>query len=180
MKAPRSLRSASVLAFSLALLAAACGRPAPETRFLNFDAESSTGALTTGWSGFEKTGEGDTFVWAQARVATVTVSAGSAADRLVRFRAWPFGWDGAPPQTVTISVNDVRLETITLPGGQRVYTVSSPGPAWKRGLNVLKLEFAWAESPKDRVPGATDARTLAAGFDWIEILPVSSGGLRRP
>jgi hypothetical protein len=166
--------------FALALALAACGRTAPETRFLNLDPESSSGALAAGWSGFEKTDAGDTFAWAQAREARVRVTAGPAADRLVRFRAWPFRWDGAPPQTVTLSVNDVRLETIALGDGPRVYAAVSPGAAWKEGTNVLTFEFAYAEAPRDRIPGAADTRTLAAAFDWIEILPVDAGEKRRP
>lgn len=165
---------------AVALAVPACGPSVRETRFLNFDAEGSSGALTSGWSGFEKTETGDTFVWAQAREAKVTVLAGSAADRLVRFRAWPFRWEGAPPQTVTVSVNDVRLEPIRLGDGPRVYSAASPAPAWKPGPNVLTFEFAYAEAPKDRIAGNEDARTLAAAVDWLEILPVHAEGSRRP
>ncbi len=178
MKTPGSLSSLSAL---LALaLGAGCSRPAPQTRFLNFDAESSSGALLSGWSTFEKTPEGDTFAWAQAREVTVNVSADGPADRLIRFRVWPFGWEGAPPQTVTPWVNDVRLETIRLAAGTRVYSATSPGPAWKRGANVVKFEFAFAEAPKDRIAGGGDSRTLAAAFDWLEILPVGAESPRRP
>jgi len=185
VKTPRSLPSASVV-LALALTGAGCGHPVPETRFIGFDPESSSGALASGWSGFEKTPEGDTFVWAQARETVLTISAGGPADRFIRFRAWPFRWAGGPPQTVTIWVNDVRLETVLLGDGPRVYSTTSPGPAWKSGRNVLRLEFAWAEAPKDRLPGGSDARTLAAAFDWIEILPASetlpatAAGPRRP
>ncbi len=165
---------------ALALAGTGCARPAPETRFLNFDPEGSAGALTSGWSGFEKNAEGDTFVWAQAREAKVTVLAGGPADRLVRFRAWPFGWPGAPPQTVAVWVNDVRLEALTFSEGPRVYSATAPSPAWKSGANVLRFEFAWAEAPKDRIPGSGDSRTLAAAFDWVEILPAGAEGSRRP
>ena len=110
----------------------------------------------------------------------MTVLAGGPADRLVRFRVWPFGWPGAPPQTVAVWVNDVRLEAMTVWEGPRVYSVASPGPAWKSGGNVLRFEFAWAEAPKDRVPGGGDSRTLAAAFDWIEILPAGAEGRDDP
>lgn len=169
-----SFRAVPVLA--LALAGAACGRPAPGTSFFNFDAESTSGRLSSGWSSFEKTPAGDTFVWAQAREAALTVTAEGPADRLVRFRAWPLGWPGAPPQTATVWVNDVRLEAVRLEDGPRVYSVASPGPAWKSGANVLKFEFAWAEAPKDRLPGGGDTRTLAAAFDWLEILPAGEAG----
>lgn len=164
----------------LALAAAACARPVPEPRFLNFDPESSAGALGPGWSGFEKTEAGDTFAWAQAREAEVRLVAPGAADRLVRFRAWPFEWEGAPPQTVSLSVNGTRFATVTLSKGPAVFGGVAPAAAWKEGANTLKLEFRWAEAPKDRVPGADDTRTLSAAFDWIEVLPVRPEGSRQP
>jgi hypothetical protein len=37
-------------------------------------------------------------------------------------------------------------------------------------VNELRFVFAYAESPKDRVSGAADERTLSAAFDWLEIL----------
>ena len=173
MRRAPALRLLPLLA--LVLAAGGCRRQLPETRFLNFDPESSSGALAGGFSGFEKTGAADTYAWAQARTAKVRVLAGPPADRLVRFRAWPFRWEGAPPQAVTLSVNDVRLATFTMGDGPQVYSASSPGPAWKPGENVLVLEFGYAEAPKDRIPGAGDTRTLAAALDWVEILPLAGG-----
>ena len=164
----------------LALAAGACARPAPEPRFLNFDPESSAGALAGGWSGFETTDAGDTFAWAQAREARVVLLAPGAADRLVRFRAWPFGWEGAPPQTVAVSLNGARFASVTLSAGPAVYGAVSPAAAWKEGTNTLTFEFAWAEAPKDRVPGADDTRTLSAAFDWIEVVPVRAEGALQP
>lgn len=165
---------------ALALAAGSCARPVPEPRFLNFDPESSAGALGSGWSGFEKTGAGDTFSWAQAREAEVRLVAPGAADRLVRFRAWPFEWEGAPPQTVSVSVNGTRFATVTLAKGPAVYGGIAPATLWKEGANTLGLEFGWAEAPKDRVPGADDTRTLSAAFDWIEVVPVRPEGSRQP
>lgn len=167
------MRRLPLAALALALTLPGCARPAPQPRFLNFDPESSTGALTSGWSGFETTGEGDTFSWAQAREARATVVAGGAADRLVRFRTWPFRWEGAPPQSVTLAVNGVQLATWTLSDGARVYSAVSPAAAWREGTNVLSFSFAYAEAPKDRIPGADDTRTLAAAFDWVEIVPLA-------
>ncbi len=166
------MRRLPLAGLALAIALAGCGRPAAETRFLNFDPESSAGALTSGWSGFETTGEGDTFSWAQAREARATVFAGPAADRLVRFRTWPFRWEGAPPQAVTVAVNGVQLATWTLSDGARVYSAVSPAAAWQEGTNVLSFTFTYAEAPKDRIPGNDDSRTLAAAFDWLEIVPV--------
>ena len=78
------------------------------------------------------------------------------------------------PSTTEVLVNDVRLETLTLLDGPQVLSVTSPGPAWKRGENFLTFELGYAEAPKDRIPGAGDSRTLAAAFDWVEIVPVAA------
>jgi hypothetical protein len=168
MKRLGSRAPAAALALSL-ILAAACRTP-EETRSLNFDPETTTGALGAGWDAFEKTELGDTFVWSHSREARVTVVSRADGDRLVRFRCWPFGFPGGPPQTLTLYVNDQKTEALTLGGEPRVYAVAVPRALWKRGANELKFAFAYAESPKDRVSGATDERTLSAAFDWLEIL----------
>jgi hypothetical protein len=160
-----------------ALLLASCARrvPVDETRFLNFDAESSAGALLTGWSGFERTDAGDTFSWAQSRLAVVRVETRRDGDRLLRFRAWAFRYPQAPEQTVTLFVNGNRLETFTLDEKPRVFSAVAPAAAFHPGINELALEFAYAEAPRDRLPGSGDVRTLAAAFDWLEVLPPPAG-----
>ena len=174
MKAKTAMRiagfraPAAILAVSL-ILVGACRSP-EETRSLNFDPETTLGTLGAGWDGFEKTELGDTFVWSHGREAHVTVVGRGNGDRLVRFRCWPFGFPGAAPQTLTLFVNEKKTDTLTLGGEPRVYSVDVPRAFWKRGANDLKFAFAYAESPKDRVSGATDERTLSAAFDWLEIL----------
>jgi len=165
-------RSAVAAALVTALaVSLGCRREAPETRFLNFDPESSAGSLTAGWSGWEKTPEGDTFAWAQAREATLAAVSRADGDRLVRFRCWPFRYAGAPPQTLTLTINGAKIDTVTLADGNRVYTMPTPQAAWKNGVNEIRLAFVYAEAPKDRMPPSGDARTLSAGFDWLEIVP---------
>lgn len=159
---------AAVLAVSL-ILTGACRSP-EETRSMNFDPETTLGALGAGWDGFEKTELGDTFVWSHGREAHLTVVSRGDGDRLVRFRCWPFAFPGGPPQTLTLSVNDKKTDTLTLGGEPRVYAVSVPRAFWKKGPNDLRFAFAYAESPKDRVSGATDERTLSVAFDWLEVL----------
>ncbi|MDX9733222.1 MAG: hypothetical protein RBU36_03775 [Thermoanaerobaculia bacterium] len=162
---------------TLALSLAACGGRAPEAVFLNFDPLGTPRELTRGWSAFERTGAGETYVWAQARTATITLRAGRPDDRIVRFRAWPFRYPGAPPQQVTVALNDVTLGTFPLPDGPSVVETPSPAAAWKDGWNVLTFDFAYAEAPRERIAGADDGRTLAAGFDWLEVLPVPADGV---
>ena len=152
------------------LLSAGCARVV-ETRFLNFDAESSAGALGPGWSGFEKTAENDTFSWCQSKQGKLSLKIAGTGDRLIRFRCWAFAFPGSGAQSATVFVNDARLEVVPIAGDPRVYTILAPAAVFRKGDNELRLEFTYAESPKDRVPGSVDERTLSAAFDWIEILP---------
>jgi hypothetical protein len=163
----RALLSAPL---ALVLLASSCAR-VEETRFLNFDAESSTGALGAGWSGFEKTPQNDTFAWCQARQGKLAFQSKGDGDRLIRFRCWAFAFPGGGAQSATLFVNDARLESVPIAGDPRVYTVLAPAAVFRKGANEMRFEFAYAEAPKDRISGAADERTLAAAFDWIEILP---------
>jgi hypothetical protein len=173
MRCARLRAFSTVLAAPLLLtgliLTGACKTP-EETRSLNFDPETTTGALGAGWDGFEKTDLGDTFVWVHGREARISIVSRADGDRLVRFRCWPFVYPGAPPQTLTLFVNDQRIDALTLGGEPRVYAIAVPRALWKRGANEVRFAFAYAESPKDRVGGATDERTLSAAFDWLEIL----------
>jgi hypothetical protein len=172
-----SRRLAAALALAAALTVGC--RRSEETRFLNFDPETTAGHLVSGWSGWEKTPENDTFVWAQARDARMKVTNAGGSDRVVRFRAWAFLYPDAPEQTVTLYVNGTRIDASGLFREPHVVTFVVPKALWRKGANELRFVFAWAEAPKDRLPGSDDARTLAAAFDWLEILPPPSSLTRR-
>ncbi len=152
------------------LLGAACRAAPPATRFLNFDSASGAGSLRSGWSSFERTPQGDTYVWASARDARVLVQEAADRDLLLRFRCWPYWFPGAPAQTLGIAVNGTEVETLRLDPDRNVYTVYVPREVWRPGANELAFAFAYAERPLDHGGGADD-RTLAVAFDWLEIVP---------
>jgi hypothetical protein len=171
-----TFRAAAAVA-AASLLALSCRR-AEETRFLNFDPETSAGRLVSGWSGWEKTAEADTFVWAQARTASLRLSESADGDRVVRFRAWPFRFPDAPGQTVTLLVNGKRAGDAAMDVLPRVYSFAVSRAAWTSGDNDLTFSFSYAESPKLRIPGANDGRTLAAAFDWLDVTPAEPASKR--
>lgn len=152
------------------MLAAACRPAPPPTRFLNFDPASGADALGAGWSSFERTPEGDTFVWSVAREVRIAVREASDSDRLVRFRCWPYWYEGAPAQTAALAVNGAEVETVRLSPDRGVYSVYVPRTLWRAGANDLAFTFAYAERPRDH-GGGEDDRALAVAFDWLEIVP---------
>lgn len=170
MKNPGMLVAALFLGSGL-LLTSCKKAPVMGTAFLNFDPETSEGLLKHGFSGWEKTPDGDTFVWSHSKHAEIQVRSFVAADKLVRMRVWPFRYPGAPQQTATLTVNEMAMAPIPLPEKPAVVSVMVPASAWKEGENTLKLDFAYAEAPRDRIPTIDDPRTLSAAFDWIDITP---------
>ncbi|MCK6685748.1 MAG: hypothetical protein L6R30_25410 [Thermoanaerobaculia bacterium] len=162
--------------FACSVLVAGCKKgPAvfADHMFVNFDPETTDGLLKKGWSGWERTPEGDTFVWSLSRVAEVSIMAPTKNDKTVRMRVWPFRYPGCPNQQITFYLNGVRLKTMDV-GTEKptVLTFETPEAAWIVGENSLKFEFAYAESPKERIPGFEDQRTLSMAFDWIEAFPM--------
>ncbi len=109
----------------------------------------------------------------------MNVTNAGGSDRVLRFRAWAFAYPDAPEQVVTLFVNGTRVDAAGLYREPRVTTFVVPKALWKKGGNEIRLAFTYAESPKDRIPGADDTRTLAAAFDWLEILSPPSSTLRR-
>jgi hypothetical protein len=169
--------------FVTAVVAAAIGgvagylvKPPPpvETAFVNFDAESTPAqVLGEGWSGFEKFGEdGDTYSWCAALRCTLNVTSNAKQGRLVRVRLTPHGYDGAPQQTVTVYVNGTKIGSAPIPRDS-LTTLTFPAPQqyWLPGVNALSFDFAYAKDPKSLSTGNDDARTLAAAFDWVQLIP---------
>lgn len=170
---PRRAAVAVMLALGTGGAIGYFGRPpqALDAKFSNFDPEStSKGMLAQGWSGFEKMPSGDTFVWCIAKSCTLRVRAAQES-HLIRVRMFPYLFPGAPTQTVKVFVNETAVGGGALAAAPTVLTFTAPSPVWRSGRNDVRFEFGYAEVPKLRAPGAEDQRSLAAAFDWIDILP---------
>ena len=146
--------------------------PLDETRFLNFDAESTPeGYLLAGFSGPEVTEEGDSFRWCDAPVARVKVRSRADGDRTLRVRFWPFVYPGGPAQSVSVYVNEKLVRVRDMAHGPHIGVFRVPAYFWRKGDNEIRFKFTYAETPKLRTPPSQDVRTLSAAFDWLEILP---------
>jgi hypothetical protein len=141
-----------------------------EGRF-EFDAASGGEALVLGWSGFERTAGGRTFVWAVGPTAVVALGCATPADRKLSVRLRPAeGRDGR--QQMTAYLNDTVLGTVVLEPGEQTLSVRVPAVAWRPGENLLRFDFSRSFRPIDAVAGSTDTRPLSAAFDWIDITPL--------
>ena len=87
-------------------------------------------------------------IWATDTTADLFLPLDGPKDVTLRLALAPLTYDGAPPQTVAIRVNDemVLKEQVLVPGWQTV-EARVPASATRRGPNRVTLDFAWTEPP---------------------------------
>jgi hypothetical protein len=145
--------------------------PLDETRFLNFDRESTPrGYLVSGFSGSEASEQGDTFQWCDSRVVRLKVTSRGDGDRTLRMRYWPFVYPNGPAQSISVLVNENLVGERVMPALPSVATFHVPAHIWLKGDNEIRFKFKYAEAPSLRAPPSQDKRTLSAAFDWLEIV----------
>ena len=106
-----------------------------------------------GWSRDEIIGDA-TASWADARSAQIFFPLRQMGDYELNFRALAFAYEGAPQQTMGVLVNGHRLpEVFSIGRYWEEHTLSMPAAYLKEGLNEILLEFAYAVSPRETLPG---------------------------
>ena len=96
---------------------------------------------------------GATGIWATDKTSDLYLPLDGPKDVTLRLALAPLTYDGAPPQKVSIRVNDVTVlkEQALAPGWQTIQA-QVPASATRRGPNRVTLDFAWAESPRQVFP----------------------------
>jgi hypothetical protein len=106
-----------------------------------------------GWSRDEVIGDA-TANWADQRSAQIYVPLRQMGDYEFSFRALAFGYEGAPQQTIALRVNGHRLpEVISVGPYWEEHSLSVPEEYLKPGINRVLLEFQYAVSPREALPG---------------------------
>lgn len=121
--------------------------------------------LGEGWHAPERDGAA-TYRWA-ASPATVRIPLDHAARLRVQVRLRSFAYPGAPPQTLTLAAKGAECQAPVTPDWQTVECTLDAN-AWRAGVNLLELRFAYARRPID-VGAGGDTRPLAAAVDWVRI-----------
>ena len=144
----------------------AAARIQHEVAFIDFGDPSAEESLRAGWDHPEVvSGSGRPFVWAAADSASFDTFLLRTDYPAVDFRCWPYTFDGAPPQTVEVRINDRSIGAVELENGPADYSLAVPGGVLTPGDNKVELAFAYAESPRDHQPESSDRRSLAVAFD---------------
>jgi hypothetical protein len=143
--------------------------PIPDPLRVDFGAWSSAPYRDEGWADDEEVFAASAN-WVLGIQARCFFPVRGAGDRYLRMQIAPFAYPGAPPQTLTLSLNGHPLETaFSLSEGWQVVEVKLPESASRQGLNTLTLRLGHAITPSAVLPGSTDDRPLAAAVDWMEI-----------
>ena len=109
------------------------------------------------------------FTWAIGLEATLQFYQVSRNARWLHFQCWPYVFSSTQPQSVVVTLNDVELGGVELPPGRRSYSLPVPADALTAGENTVTFRFSYAEAPQQHKEGSTDARELAAAFDYVSL-----------
>ncbi len=138
-----------------------------ESAFVDLGTPGARRKLVAGWGDDETKGDGTTYVWAVARRAELDLVVVDTAAPRLQFRAWPFWWDDAPDQIVTVFVNGRDLGSLRLEPGPRDYSLRVPRGTLVADINRVAFEFSYVEEAGAHRRPSSDHRTLAAAFDFV-------------
>jgi len=110
------------------------------TRGIDFGAPVG---LSSGWSVRANDSDGgEDFMWGIGEGSTVDFQVIKPRDLKLSFRCRAIRRAGMPPQEVTLGVNGVEIETLTLSPGIVEYESVLPASALQEGRNTLELGYA--------------------------------------
>ena len=140
-----------------------------ETAMVDFGGEDARARFVSGFSGDETTGDGVSFVWSDGGESELRLSLSELRALSLTFRCWPFGFDGAPGQTLMLALNDHEVTKLELAPEPGEYHVSLPVEYQVGGDNTLRFVYGYHRAPSEVVSGAGDDRRLGVGWDWLRV-----------
>lgn len=140
-----------------------------DTAAIDFGAEDARPSFLSGFSANENTGDGVSFVWSDGDISELRLFLIEPRALTLSFRCWPFGFAGAPLQTVSVSLNGEEVSSVELAPGPGEYHVAVPAGLQLSGDNVLRLRYGYDRAPSDVIAGAHDDRRLGVGWDWLRL-----------
>jgi arylsulfatase A-like enzyme len=117
---------------------------------------------------------GEPFLWSKTE-AEVALRFDAPGPRAAIVDMAPY--EGAPGQSVEVSLNGVSVAAFPLDDRRSRYRLDLPESAQRPGDNRLRFAFAKAASPADRDPRSRDRRRLAAAFYSLTIGRAADAGL---
>jgi hypothetical protein len=123
--------------------------------------------IQDGWHAPEREGASTTFRWASTP-ASFLIPLDRPAALALQIRLHAFGYPGAAPQTLTVTVNGRALPSRPVGPGWETLEIDTTEDVWRSGVNRIRLDFAWTSRPVDVGLGG-DPRPLSAAVDYIRV-----------
>jgi hypothetical protein len=99
--------------------------------------------------------------WITGKTADIYLPLSGPTDVTLRIAIAPLSYEGAPAQTVAVSVNDVPVAAgQALDPGWQMLEAAVPASATRRGPNRVRLAFGWAASPRQVFPDAASQAVI--------------------
>lgn len=139
--------------------------PAPPSPFrLDIGVPGAEPYLGQGWDvRSDETPYNASANWITGRKADLYLPLAGPQEVTLRLAIAPLSYDGAPPQTLSLSVNgQAVLPPQALAPGWQTVAVRVPADVTRRGPNRVRLQFAWAASPRAVFPDPASRAMIGA------------------
>ncbi len=120
-----------------------------------------------GWHAPEREGA-ITYRWA-SQPAEFLIPLDHAETLRVQFRTHAFNFPNAPPQSMTLIVNDHAHGPVPIEADWHTVEFLVDSSVWRSGVNHARIEFGRANRPADLGLGG-DSRLLTAAFDFFRVM----------
>jgi hypothetical protein len=148
--------------------------PPPPVRTLPTSVDFQDGMARmwmTGWYPAEEAG-GRVLAWSGGPQSTLTLSLPTDQDIRLTMEMLPFEFQGSPPQTVTVVLNDRTIEELELGSGLQSYSVILPEEDLRASTPIrLEFRYAWSRTVSEVIPSSPDSREIAVAWYSIELAP---------
>jgi arylsulfatase A-like enzyme len=118
--------------------------------------------LRGGWS-HDETDGGRTFVWSDGPESEIEFFLAAPRDIPLSLYGEAYRYPGAPPQKVSLLLNDKPVGETAVEDGKVVL----PRGRLRAGINRLVLRYAWTRSPREIDGEDGDRRRLAVAWDFL-------------
>lgn len=143
-----------------------------QTSHIDFGGAGDDRYLLEGWGPPEAIADGTTVRWGQGPLSRLQFYAPTSTRLRISGRCWPHVYPGAPPQMITVRVNDEEVATVEFVSDAAACEFSVPERNVRRGLNHVEFEYRYSGSPLTPETDPIEVRPLSVLWDELRIEPV--------
>jgi len=111
------------------------------------------------------------FRWSLRGFSTLLFSLREPSSYLLVINCWPFSYPNSHPQSITLKINGIRLQAISLQNHLRKYNILIPREYLRIGINEIAIYSAYSMRPSSLSPNP-DTRKLSVSFDYFSFKSV--------